>query len=81
MNAFPSSAPVNTSNTASALASIVGAGVKKIPYVGGLIDNMQNRTFVNKALAASLSNAQSPSVPVDPRLLADALSKFTPPAK
>jgi hypothetical protein len=81
MNAFPSSAPVNTSNTASALASIVGAGVKKIPYVGGLIENAQNRAFVNSALAASLKNAKSPSVPVDPRLLADALSKFTPPAK
>lgn len=81
MNAFPSSAPVNTSNTASALASIVGAGVKKIPYVGGLIENAQNRAFVNQALSASLKNAKSPSVPVDPRLLADALSKFTPPAK
>ncbi|MGG1943186.1 hypothetical protein AB1286_00010 [Trinickia sp. NRRL B-1857] len=56
MNAFPSAAPVNTSNTASAIASLVGAGVKKIPYVGGLVDNAQNRMFVNRALAARLSD-------------------------
>lgn len=81
MNSFPSSAPVNTSNSASAVASLVGAGVKKIPYVGGLIDNANNRMFVNKALGAALTNAKNPSTPVDPRLLADALSKFVPPAK
>jgi hypothetical protein len=81
INSYPSASPVNTSNTASAIASLVGSGVKKIPYVGGLIENAQNRSFVNGALAASLKNAKSPSVPVDPRLLADALSKFTPPAK
>jgi hypothetical protein len=57
MNSFPSSAPVNTSNTASALGSLVGAGVKKIPYVGGLIENSQNRALVNRALAAQLSDA------------------------
>jgi hypothetical protein len=57
MNAFPSSAPVNTSNTASALGSLVGSGVKKIPYVGGLIENAQNRALVNRALAARLSDA------------------------
>jgi hypothetical protein len=57
MNAFPSSAPVNTSNTASALGSLVGSGVKKIPYVGGLIENAQNRALVNRALAAHLSDA------------------------
>jgi hypothetical protein len=57
MNAFPSSAPVNTSNTASALGSMVGQGVKRIPYVGGLIENAQNRALVNRALAARLSDA------------------------
>ena len=57
MNAFPSSAPVNTSNTASALGSLVGQGVKRIPYVGGLIENAQNRALVNRALAARLSDA------------------------
>lgn len=81
MNAFPSAAPVNTSNTASALASVLGAGVKKIPYVGGLIDNAQNRMFVSKALGADLANATSAPVKVDPQLLARSLSKFTPPPK
>lgn len=57
MNSFPSSAPVNTSNTASALGSLVGQGVKRIPYVGGLIENAQNRALVNRALAAKLSDA------------------------
>jgi hypothetical protein len=81
MNAFPSSAPVNTSNTASALASVLGSGIKKIPYVGGLIDNAQNRMFVSKALGADLSNATAPNVKVDPQLLARSLSRFTPPPK
>jgi hypothetical protein len=31
--------------------------VKKIPYVGGLIENAQNRALVNRALAARLSDA------------------------
>jgi hypothetical protein len=57
MNSFPSSAPVNTSNTASAIASMVGAGVKKIPVVGGLLENAQNKMFVSKALSGLLSNA------------------------
>jgi hypothetical protein len=57
MNSFPSSAPVGTSNTAAALGAMVGNGVKKIPYVGGLIENAQNRTLVNRALAAQLSDA------------------------
>lgn len=81
MNQFPSSAPVNTSNTAAALGTIVGAGIKKIPIVGGLVDNVHNRMFVSKALAAELANASKAAPPVDPRLLADALSKFVPPAK
>ncbi|MCA8007124.1 hypothetical protein [Burkholderia cenocepacia] len=57
MNAFPSASPVNTSNTASALGSLVGSGLRHLPYVGGLIDNAQNRMFVNRALAARLSDA------------------------
>lgn len=81
MNSYPSAAPVNTSNTASALASVLGSGIKKIPYVGGLIDNANNRMFVSKALAAELKNAQTPSPQIDPATLADVLSKFTPPAK
>lgn len=59
MNSFPSAAPVNTSNTASAIASLLSSGVKKVPIVGGLIDNAQNRMFVNKALAGRLSDATS----------------------
>jgi hypothetical protein len=62
MNSFPSSAPVNTSNTGSAIASIMGSGVKKIPYVGGLIENAQNRALVNRALAARLSDASQQPV-------------------
>lgn len=62
INSFPSAAPVNTSNTASALASLVGAGVKKLPYVGPVIESAENKAFVNRALAARLSNApQAPS--------------------
>lgn len=57
MNAFPAAAPVNTSNTASAIGSLLGAGVKKIPYVGGLVENAQNRMFVERALAARLAEA------------------------
>jgi hypothetical protein len=56
MNAFPSSAPVNTSNTASALGSMVGSGLTKLPYVGGLLENAQNRLFVSKALGGLLSD-------------------------
>lgn len=57
MNAFPAASPVNTSNTASALGSLVTNGIRHLPYVGGLVDNAQNRMFVNRALAARLSNA------------------------
>jgi hypothetical protein len=57
MNAYPSSAPVNTSNTAAAIGSLIGSGLKKVPYVGGIIDNAHNRMFVSKALAGNLSDA------------------------
>lgn len=57
MNAFPAASPVNTSNTASALGALVGNGLRHLPYVGGLIDNAGNRMFVNRALAARLSDA------------------------
>lgn len=70
MNSFPSSAPVNTSNTAGAIGSLVGAGVKKIPVVGGLLENAQNKMFVNKALAGALSDAtQKPLTPQQQGLL------------
>jgi hypothetical protein len=62
MNAYPSAAPVNTSNTASALGSLVAKGVKGIPYVGGLIENAHNRALVNRALAARLSDASQQPV-------------------
>ncbi|BAN24643.1 hypothetical protein [Caballeronia insecticola] len=78
MNSFPSAAPVNTSNTASALASVLGAGVKKIPYVGPLIQGAQNRMFVTRALAAALSNAPAtptPSYPIPTAALANALAR------
>lgn len=65
MNAFPASAPVNTSNTASALGSMVGSGLKKIPMVGGLLENAQNKMFVSRALAGLLSDA--PQQPVQPQ--------------
>lgn len=61
MNAFPAASPVNTSNTASALGSLVGSGLRHLPYVGGLIDNAQNRMFVNRALGARLSDAVAPA--------------------
>jgi hypothetical protein len=60
MNAFPSSAPVNTSNTASTIASMISNGSKNVPglgFVGKMIDNAQNRALVNRALAARLSDA------------------------
>ncbi|MBR8377923.1 hypothetical protein KDW20_19295 [Burkholderia cenocepacia] len=57
VNAFPSSAPVNTSNTASAIGSMLAPGLKEIPMVGKLIDNVGNRMFVNRALAARLSGS------------------------
>lgn len=60
MNSFPAAAPVNTSNTASAIGSMMANGAKGIPgmaWVGRMIDNAQNRAFVNKALAARLSDA------------------------
>ncbi len=61
MNAFPAASPVNTSNTASALGSLVGSGLRHLPYVGGLIDNAKNRMFVNRALGARLSDAVAPA--------------------
>jgi hypothetical protein len=78
MNSFPSAAPVNTSNTASALASVLGTGVKKIPYVGPLIQGAQNRMFVTRALAAALSNAPAtptPTYPIPTAALANALAR------
>jgi hypothetical protein len=57
MNAYPSASPVNTSNTGAAIATMLGNGVKHIPYVGALIENAQNRSLVNRALAARLSDA------------------------
>jgi hypothetical protein len=78
MNAFPSASPVNTSNTASALGSLVGAGVKHIPYVGGLIDNAQNRMFVNRALAARLSDASNSAANAQQRAIGARLLNAPP---
>jgi hypothetical protein len=66
MNAFPSSHTVNTSGTGAALAQMLDAGVKKIPVVGGLLENAQNRMFVNKALAGLLSDAAAAPVQTQP---------------
>lgn len=77
MNAFPSAAPVNTSNTGSALTALLGAGVKRIPVVGGLIENAHNRMLVSKALSANLSDAQIPQLPPNQMALGRAL--ITPP--
>jgi hypothetical protein len=63
MNSFPSAAPVNTSNTASAITGLLGTGVKKVPYIGPLIQGAQNRAFVTRALAGSLGNAPAPVPP------------------
>lgn len=82
MNSFPSAAPVNTSNTASAITGLLGAGIKKVPYVGPLIQGAQNRAFVARALAASLENAPAapmPSTPVPAGALAAALLRNAPP--
>lgn len=58
MNAFPAASPVNTSNTASALGSLLSPGLKELPFgVGKVFDGISNRMFVNRALAARLSDA------------------------
>lgn len=66
MNSFPAAAPVNTSNTGSALVGLFGTGVKKLPYVGPLVQGAQNKAFVQRALAASLNNAPAAAVPMPP---------------
>lgn len=83
MNSFPSAAPVNTSNTASAITGLLGTGVKKVPYIGPLIQGAQNRSFVQRALAASPDNAPMPPAPaftVHPNAaLANGLLRAVPP--
>ena len=63
INSLPSAAPVNTSNTAGALASLANTGLKNLPGFGKFFENTQNKAFVNRALAASLSNAPTQPVP------------------
>lgn len=83
MNSFPSAAPVNTSNTASAITGLLGTGVKKVPYIGPLIQGAQNRAFVQRAIDASLSNAPMPPTPaytVHPNAaLANGILRAAPP--
>jgi hypothetical protein len=82
INSFPSAAPVNTSNTASAITGLLGTGVKKVPYIGPLIQGAQNRAFVQRALAASLANARgapTPTYPAPANALAAALLRAQPP--
>lgn len=83
MNSFPSAAPVNTSNTASAITGLLGTGIKKVPYVGPLIQGAQNRAFVQRALAGSLGDAPMPAPPapmVHPNAaLANGLLRAVPP--
>lgn len=79
----PSAAPVNTSNTGSAIASLASAGLKATPYFGKLFENAQNKAFVNRSLAASLSNApaapMTPGMPFSPVPLASGLLRYPPP--
>ncbi|PRF91667.1 hypothetical protein [Burkholderia multivorans] len=82
INSFPSAAPVNTSNTASAITGLLGTGVKKVPYLGPLIQGAQNRAFVQRALAASLDNARvtpTPTYPAPSNALAAALLRAQAP--
>jgi hypothetical protein len=65
MNSYPSAHTVNTSGTGAALAQMLDAGVKRIPVVGGLLENAQNRMFVSKALSGLLSDA-TPAVQPKP---------------
>jgi len=78
INSFPSAAPVNTSNTASAITGLLGSGVKKVPYIGPLIQGAQNRAFVARALAASLDNAPAAPIPTPANPLAAGLLRRTP---
>ncbi|UEP23101.1 hypothetical protein LL999_22925 [Burkholderia ambifaria] len=75
INSHPAAAPVNTSNTASAIFGLMGKGVEAVPYVGKLIQGAHNRAFVQRALAASLANASTPtpSYPAPSNALAAAL--------
>jgi hypothetical protein len=69
INSYPSAHTVNTSGTGAALAQMLDAGVKKIPVVGGLLENAQNRMFVSKALSGLLSDATPAVQPNPPGLL------------
>jgi hypothetical protein len=73
MNAFPSSAPVNTSNTAS--------GLTKLPYVGGLLENAQNRLFVSKALGGLLSDTAKQPLNAQPNGLLNPMVVVPPPQR
>lgn len=81
INSHPAAAPVNTSNTASAIFGLMGKGVEAVPYVGKLIQGAQNRAFVQRALAASLANAgtPTPTYPAPSNALAAALLRAQPP--
>lgn len=81
INSHPAAAPVNTSNTASAIFGLMGKGVEAVPYVGKLIQGAQNRAFVQRALAASLANAgtPTPSYPAPSNALAAALLRAQAP--
>ncbi|WP_256260643.1 MULTISPECIES: hypothetical protein [Burkholderia] len=82
INSHPAAAPVNTSNTASAIFGLMGKGVEAVPYVGKLIQGAQNRAFVQRALAASLANAQgapTASYPAPANALAAALLRAQAP--
>lgn len=89
VNSLPSASPVNFSNTAGAVRSFFGKGLNIMPGMTGLRDLMaytKNRAFVNKALAAEISNTAVPAGPASAQqsglgaaLLSDPL--VVPPAR
>lgn len=71
INSQPAAAPVNTSNTAGAVASMVGDLTSKVPVIhplGTALQKYANKQFVNSALAAQLPRAGSTVTPQEAAL-------------
>lgn len=71
INSQPAGAPVNNSNTAGAIASMLGGVTSKLPIVSPLGDALKaygNRQFVQDALNPSLSRAAPKMTPEEAAL-------------
>ena len=79
MNSYPGASPVNTSNTASALGSMLEDGMKKIPMVGGWLQNAKNRAFVSDALRGGMNKPMTQAQSFTPDALAAGLLRSTAP--